>query len=56
MLIKFTQAYEVKDGSGTTYAEGQTLECSDASANHFILRGVAVEEKPKPKKEAAKKK
>lgn len=40
--IAFTRNYEVKDGSGTRYTKGQTLDCSEASANHFINRRAAV--------------
>lgn len=42
--IKFTQAYQVR---GTTpadspsYAEGEVVEVNDASAQHFVSRGVA---------------
>lgn len=44
MRITFIKPYVVKDGSGTSYAEGQTIECSEASANHFIVRGAALPE------------
>lgn len=49
--IKFTQAYQVHGATfGTenvdpndspSYAEGETVEVNDASAQHFISRGVA---------------
>lgn len=62
MKITFTRPYEVAGPSNgipdekvekTSYQEGQTLEASEASANHFITRGVAEETKaaksaPKP--------
>ena len=59
MDVRFLQDYTVKDGTGTTYAEGQRVTFDDLrSAYHFINRGVAEEvEAPaemefKPKKAA----
>lgn len=40
--ITFIKPYEVKDGTGTKYRDGDGIECNDASAAHFITRGVAV--------------
>ena len=55
--IKFTQFYKVKDDIGTEYKEGQTEKMVDTSANHFIMRGVAVEvETDEPKKRGRLKK
>lgn len=45
MKITFIKDYEVKDGTGTKYKAGQTIDVSEASANHFITRGAAVLEK-----------
>jgi len=51
-VIKFVRHYLVKDGSGTEYAAGDTLECDQAGAQHFINRRAAilVEEPTKPKR------
>ena len=55
--IKFTQFYKVQDDVGTEYQEGQTEKMVDTSADHFIVRGVAVEVKgEEPKKRGRPKK
>lgn len=41
LKIKFNRAYRVKDGGGATYKEGQVVSLDEASARHFITRGVA---------------
>lgn len=61
MKITFIRPYAVKDGTGTKYAEGQVIDCSEASAQHFISRGAAVpgvkeEKKSEPEKEEKGKK
>jgi len=33
----------VKDAEARTYAEGEVIDVNEASANHFISRGAAVE-------------
>ncbi len=40
--ITFLTDYEVQDGSGTVHKAGKALRCSEASARHFIVRGVAI--------------
>lgn len=53
MKIRFTHAYKVKDEEAREFSPGDVVDVSEASANHFINRGVAelhVEEKPKRKK------
>ena len=63
-FIKFVRDYTVQDDTGTTHGTGDVLECSEASANHFIHRLAAVlcepvetkEEKPEPKRKPAPKK
>ena len=56
MRIKFTQNYKVKDATGKEYNAGDVLNCSVATANHFLNRGVAVvapaEKKVAPAEEA----
>jgi len=42
MKFKFLQAYEVKDGTGTSYDVGQVVDFNENSANHFLNRGVVV--------------
>lgn len=42
MRIKFTRAYKVKP-DGPEYKQGQVVEVSEASAQHFINRRAAVE-------------
>jgi hypothetical protein len=42
MKIRFTRAYTVRDVTGMVYAEGAVLDCSDATARHFISRGAAI--------------
>jgi len=49
-VIEFVRDYLVKDNSGTEYAVGDTLECNEASAQHFINRRAAVLVEPKPKR------
>jgi hypothetical protein len=47
MKIKFNQDYTVKAVDGETYKKDETHEFeSDASARHFISRGVAEEVEP----------
>lgn len=56
MKIRFTKIYAVKDGTGTAYKEGDVLDCGEASAMHFITRGVAaVFNEPEPVKEVKEK-
>ena len=43
MKIRFVTAYTVKDSVGTHYKDGQVCDLSDASAMHFLSRGLAVE-------------
>ena len=54
--IRFLRNYTVKDGSGTSFAKGEELECSEDSAGHFISRQAAelVINKSKPVKSRAK--
>jgi len=54
--IKFTQAYQVKGTNpddSPSYAVDEVVEVSDASAAHFINRGVAELADAKPKRAAA---
>lgn len=56
MRIKFTRAYKVKP-DGPEYKQGQVVEVSEASAQHFFNRRAAVDAttaKEAPKDEAAK--
>lgn len=39
--VKFTRDYTVQDAEGKKYDEGKQYNLSDASAFHFIRRGVA---------------
>lgn len=57
--VKFSETRTVKDASHKTFEAGKTYEMSEASAEHWIKRGVAVEvgsevlahvERPEPKK------
>ena len=43
MKVKFTQDYEVNDGSGKVYKQGDVEDFVVPSARHFLNRGVAVE-------------
>ena len=53
--IVFLCDHTVKDMTGTSYTEGEELECSDASAGHFIRRRLAkLVEPPKAVKPKAK--
>jgi len=49
--VRFTRTYEVKDDERQVYEEGKTYTISDASAQHFVRRRVAVidDGKRKPK-------
>lgn len=53
MRIKFTKPYTVKAAGGESYQAGQEVEVSEASARHFINRGVAEEPKQSPATKAA---
>ena len=56
--ITFLTDYEVQDGSGTVHKAGKALKCSEASARHFITRGVAIpteEHKARQQAEAKRK-
>ena len=44
MQIKFLSEYTVQSTPPVTYKVGKVLICTRASGNHFIARGVAVEE------------
>ena len=48
--IKFLEHYKVKDDVGAEYPKGHTERMTDASADHFINRGVAVQVEDAPKK------
>ncbi len=54
MKITFIRPYAVKDGTGTKYAEGQVIDCNEASAQHFISRGAAVPGVKEPEKQPEK--
>lgn len=54
--VKFLQDYTVKDEEAKHYKKGSTSSLSQASAAHFISRGVAVLVATKAKKEPAAKK
>ena len=49
--VRFTRTYQVKDDEQQVYEEGKTYSLSDASAQHFVRRRVAVidDGKRKPK-------
>lgn len=53
--VKFLQPCTVKDLHGETFAAGQVVSMSDASARHWIRRGKAVECEPPPAPPAAPK-
>lgn len=55
MKVKFIQPYTVRDELKTHYTEGQVVDFSEASAAHFMDRGVAVEYVAPKKKTRAKK-
>ena len=47
--IRFLRAYTVKDAASAKYAPGDLLECSEATASHFLDRRAAERyEPPKP--------
>ena len=48
MRITFTRDYTVNAAGGESYKAGQTIECSEESARHFINRGAAEEAAEKP--------
>lgn len=48
--IKFTADYSVRAKDGPHYKSGEVVEVNDASANHFINRGVAEIAKDEPVK------
>lgn len=52
--ITFTKNYRVAAADGAEYKVGQTEEFSEASAEHFISRGVAEPAKTDAKKGQAK--
>ena len=39
--IRFTRPYVVQADGGESYAEGQEINVSESSADHFIRRSVA---------------
>ena len=39
--IRFTRPYVVQADGGERYVEGQEIEVSESSAEHFVRRGVA---------------
>jgi len=39
--VKFNRSYTVQDDEGKTYESDKTYKMNEASANHFIKRGVA---------------
>lgn len=46
MKIRFLQTRLVKDGTGTTYAKGEVYDLPQASAEHWLNRGVAEKAGP----------
>lgn len=59
MKVKFLRDYTVQDCDGCEYTEGQVVDLPDASAQHFINRGIAEKcddescpPDPKPKAKA----
>ena len=40
--IRFTRPYVVQNHEGRHFAEGELLECTSATANHFISRQAAI--------------
>lgn len=49
--VRFTKTYQVKDEEQQVYEEGKSYSLSEASAQHFVRRRVAVidDGKRKPK-------
>ena len=49
--VRFTKTYQVKDDDQQVFEEGRTYPMSEASAQHFVRRRVAVVDdgKRKPK-------
>lgn len=43
MKIRFVSNYETKSEPSVSYEVGQVIECSNATASHFINRNLAVE-------------
>lgn len=41
MKVRFTQDYTVADTEGRHFAEGETVDLPEASAEHFLRRNVA---------------
>lgn len=39
--VAFLKDYQVKDEIATSYTKGSKVKMSEASANHFIKRGIA---------------
>lgn len=52
--IKFVKDYKVKAADGEAYKKGDEADVSEASAQHFVNRGVAVVAEGKAKAEAPK--
>ena len=52
MKIRFLQTRLVKDDTGTTFAKGEVYDLPQASADHWLSRGVA--EKAGPASKATK--
>lgn len=52
MKIRFLQTRLVKDGTGITYTKGEVYDLLQASADHWLSRGVA--EKAGPASKTAK--
>ncbi len=49
MKIKFLETRLVKDDTGTTFVKDEVYDLSEASAKHWISRGVAVKAGPASK-------
>ena len=52
--IKFIEDYTVKDEEAKKFKEGKSYTLNEASAGHFISRGVAILVTSKAKKKATK--
>ena len=53
--VRFVRTYQVRDEEGRTFEEGKTYSMSDASAQHFVRRRVAVIEDGKAQGAGSKK-
>lgn len=54
MKIIFTEDYETKEANPKKYERGQVENMEDASANHFINRGIAEKYSAKKEREVKK--